>query len=424
LKEKIKKVSVIGTGRLGIPIIVSLAKRGFEVVGVDKDKSKIDLINKGISPIYEPEVQNLLKKYKSRIKVTSDYNAIDNTELTIIIVGTPSRKDGSLSSKNVLTASEMIGKVIREKDKYHLIFLSSTVMPTVTELEVKPILEYASRKKCGKDFGLCYVPEFLALGRAVHDLIYPAFIVIGESDKKAGDIAESFYKRLCLSKPKILRTNFVNAEVAKIVLNNYITTKISFANTVAEICEKIKGADADIVTDIISMDYRINPYYLKGRLNFAGACFPRDQASFQALAKSLSCQSYLAEAVDKVNNTQCPRVVSIIKKYKPKKVAVLGLSFKPNTDVTIESPGFKIKYILEESGIIVLSYDPVVSKTSLEKVLKEVDLVVITTPWQEFRQIPPHLLEEKIVIDCWRILSQHQISKTKKYIVIGKYIKD
>jgi len=342
--------------------------------------------------------------------------------MSIIIVATPSKKDGSLSSKYVLSACQRLGESLKKKYNYLLVTISSTVMPRTTELKVKPILEHFSKKRYGEDFGLCYVPEFLALGKAVNDLINPSFILIGECDEKAGDIVELFYKKLCLSKPKILRTNPVNAEIAKIALNNYITTKISFANTIAEVCEKIPGADADIVTSALGLDYRVNPHYLKGRLNFAGTCFPRDQKAFQYLAKSLGCQSYLAKAVDKVNDRQCPRIVSMIMRYKPKKVAILGLTFKPNTDVTTESPGLKIKDILEQSGILVVAYDPVIS-TGLKK-LKDADLVVITTPWEIFKKIPSFVIENKIVIDCWRILPQELIKKAKKYIVIGKYAEE
>jgi UDPglucose 6-dehydrogenase len=179
-----------------------------------------------------------------------------------------------------------IGKALARKNSYHLVVLSSTVMPGATE-KIRQMLEQTSGKRCGEEFGFCYNPEFIALGSVIRDMLNPDMLLIGESDERAGQILAGIYGNVCKSKPVVARMNFVNAELTKLSVNTYVTTKISYANMLAEICEKLPGADADVVTSALGLDSRIGRKYLKGALGYGGPCFPRDNVAFAALARSL-----------------------------------------------------------------------------------------------------------------------------------------
>ena len=296
------------------------------------------------------------------------------------------------------------------------------------------MLEKYSGKKCGNDFGLCYNPEFIALGKVIYDLLNPDFVLIGESDSKSGDFLENFYKNLCENNPPIKRMSIINAEIAKIALNVYVTTKISYANMLAELCEKFPGGDVDAITDALGCDSRIGHKYLKGALGFAGPCFPRDARAFLYTAKKTGLSFPLPVAVDAINKRQVARLSEKVLSLLPKgkKIGILGLSYKPDTNVIEESQGLEIARALSEEEIKVVVYDPaamdqarqVLGKnvefaSSLEDCCKKADLILITTPWSEFKAIFPEWLKGKTVIDCWKILDSKKFDKKVKYIAVG-----
>ena len=213
-----ERISVVGLGKLGAPLAACLAHRGFEVTGVDLDPSKVESVNKKIPPVFEPGLKELLQSQKRQLRATDDYDeAIGNSDVTFILVPTPSDERGGFSVRYVIEACKGIGEALRNKTDYHLVVVTSTVLPGAVENELKPILEERSGKRCGEDFGLCYNPEFIALGSAIHDLLNPDFVLIGESDRCAGDYLASIYKNLCENDPPVARMNFVNAELAKTV---------------------------------------------------------------------------------------------------------------------------------------------------------------------------------------------------------------
>jgi len=426
LKIKTKSISVIGLGKLGLCIAASFADKGFKVIGVDIDMGKIEKINNGVSPIEETGLPGLVKKAKNNLKATKEYaQAILNSDVTFIVVATPSLADGSFSNEYLEKALHNIAEALKKKKEYHLIVVTSTVMPQTTDKVAKYLLEKISGKKCGRDFGLAYNPEFIALGSVIHDFLNPDFILIGEENKKDGDTLEEIYKRTCENNPRFARMSPLNAEIAKISLNCYVTTKITFANSLATICEKVKGADAYVITRALGLDSRIGTKYLKPGLGYGGPCFPRDNIAFSAFARKLEIKAKLAEMVDEVNRDQVLRVINRIqeilsglkKDKKNAQISVLGLSYKPNTPVIEDSQALDIAQLLVNEGYSVTVYDPQALENARSvlgntvryakdkaECLAKADIAVIAVPWEEFKQIDFRRLSKKcVLLDCWRL---------------------
>jgi UDPglucose 6-dehydrogenase len=428
------EVSVVGLGKLGLCIAAVLAYRGFKVVGVDVDKAKVDAVNGGRSPIVETNLEDLISQNSKNLRATTNhYDAVKQTQASFVIVPTPSEPDGSFSLKFVVEAVEKIGRAIADKDGYHLVVINSTVSPGSMENRVKPLLEEVTGKKCGMDFGLCYNPEFIALGDVIRGLLEPDLVLIGESDPKAGSILADMYKRICVNNPPIERTSFINAEIAKIAINSYITMKITFANLLAEICENTDGADVDEVTRIIGRDSRIGSKYLKGGLGYGGPCFPRDNIAFARFAESVGVKAELPITVHRANLSQVRRVIKIIEQLKlnhNKKIGILGLSYKPDTPIVEESQSIMLARELSSKGYVVHVYDPLaleeakkvlgntaIYEKTLDTCIKNVDVVVLATPWKSFSIINT---EGKIIIDCWRLLKdREELKKKNQYIPLG-----
>lgn len=429
-------ISVIGLGKLGSPIVASIASRGFNVIGVDLNKDFVNALNSGKAPVQEPGLQEKITKYKKNIKATSDYNeAILNTSITHVIVPTPSDPRGGFSTKYAKASFEQIGKVLKNKKDYHLVILTSTVLPGSMDSDIIPTIEKASGKKCGRDFGVCYNPEFIALGSVIWNLLNPDLVLIGEYDKKSGDILERFYNKYCMNKPAIKRMNIVNAEITKISINTYITSKISFANLLARLCDKLPGGDVDVVSDAMGQDTRIGIKYLKGGLGYGGPCFPRDNRALNFLSKKNGIDHKLAGATDKTNFDQIKfiikKITSTIKKSDS--VAILGLSYKPNTPVIEESQSIDIVKALLKKGCKVTVYDPeampntkkeIGNKVKYAKTMKECvknkSAVCLTTQWDEFKRLEPTDIKKgATVIDCWRFIDRKKFEKTTNYIALG-----
>jgi UDPglucose 6-dehydrogenase len=267
------RISVIGLGHLGQPMAYLYAGNEYKVIGVDKREALIHALKDGGDPIYEPGLSELKELNKHNVELTTNtYDAVMRTDITFVIVPTPSQKNGEFSNRYVITALKEIGKALKKKIGYHLVVITSTVMPGSCIEVFIPLLEKLSKKKCGEEFGFCYNPEFIALGSVIKDLQYPDALLIGESDSIAGDKLELFLKSVCMNNPAIHRMDFYNAELCKISLNTFLTTKISLANSYAELCEKIPNGNVDVVTNFLGSDSRIGRKFLKGGLGYSGSC--------------------------------------------------------------------------------------------------------------------------------------------------------
>jgi len=312
------------------------------------------------------------------------------------------------------------------------------VMPGSTGGDIRAALEEHSGRAVGAELGLCYNPEFIALGSVVRDMLAPDMILIGESDARAGDTLERIYAQSCDNEPVVRRMNFVNAELAKIAVNTFVTTKISYANMLGDICDRIPGADVDVVTHAVGSDSRIGTKYLRGAIGYGGPCFPRDNVAFGALARSLGARAELAEATDTLNRYQVERVLGAVQARArgTGAIGILGLSYKPDTSVIEQSQGMALLERLLDESYQVIAYDPkalaaanamlrrpFVSADSAEDCVRRASLVVIMTPWPEFRAVPADAFtraERMTVIDCWRLLAREEVGSVADIIYLGQ----
>lgn len=434
------KISVIGLGKLGAPMLAVFAHKGFEVIGLDLNPAFVDAVNAGRAPVVEPNLQELIDSSRSRIRATLDMReAVLNTDVTFIIVPTPSGSDLFFSNDYVIAALQSIGAVLREKQGYHVVVVTSTVMPGSMDGVLREAIEKASGRKVGEHLGFCYNPEFIALGSVVHDMMNPDMLLIGESDEKAGAFLEAIYRQSTESNPEFQRMSWVNAELCKIAVNTYVTTKISYANMIAEMCDCLNGADADVVTAALGADSRIGKKYIRGAIGYGGPCFPRDNKAFAALGRRLGIRPDIAEATDIINNHQTVRLQNVIQNAaRPgSRVAILGLSYKPNTPVIEESQGLALAAALSDAGYNVSVTDPeamsslpaelparVIRAESAEAAVKDADVSVIMTAWEAYRELPGSLFgkgtKAQTVIDPWRIIRTEELDPSVRYIRLGK----
>ena len=416
-------ISVIGLGKLGSPLAAVFASKGFSVVGTDLNVGLVQAINEGRAPVDEPRLQEFITEHQPRLRATADCaEAVLDSDISFVIVPTPSDETGRFSNEFVLKAMATVGAALRRKDGYHIVVITSTVMPGSMDAEIQPALERHSGRRVGEHLGLCYNPEFIALGSVIRDMLRPDMILIGESDAKAGEALEEIYRRSCESQPAIRRMNYVNAELTKISVNTFVTTKISYANMLADICDRIPGANVDVVTQAVGSDSRIGTKYLRGAIGYGGPCFPRDNVAFASLARSIGARAELAEATDTINRYQVDRVLAAIQSRAASgRVGVLGLSYKPDTAVVEQSQGVALVERLQAQGYEVVAYDPKAvsaaqaallspfeAAASAEECVLAASVVVVMTPWEEFRSVPVSAFVRPtgrvIVIDCWRLL--------------------
>lgn len=419
------KIAVAGLGKLGLPLATVLANAGHQVIGADRSQKIVDLVNAGTAPFEESGLQEAIESAGDSLSATTDTTAASLvSDVTFILVPTPSDEDGKFSNEFVLEACDEIGVAI--KDEWHLVVVSSTVMPGSTGGIIKERLEAASGKKAGRDFGLVYSPEFIALGSVIRDMRRPDMVLIGAFDVLSAQVMEKLaFTWLEDSETPVHRLSLVDAEIAKISVNAYVTMKISYANTLAAICEAVPGASASKVLAAVGSDKRVGNRYLQPATSFGGPCFPRDSIAFGAFAKATGAEAHLAKATDKVNYEQTERLVEKICEHaEDNKIGILGLSYKPGTPVWEMSAGVSLAVRLALYPAWDLSvYDPMahpwqtlmdppfVAETA-EECVQRSSLVVICTPWHEFRKID---YKDKTVIDCWNI-----IRSAKKLVTIGE----
>lgn len=443
--KKQPKISVIGAGYVGLCTAVGFASKGYSVVACDVDEEKITKINKGIPTFYEPGLKEKLsesiKKGNLKGVVGQTEKVIEETDLTFVAVGTPSKPDGSIDLKYIESAACNIGKALKQKSSYHVTIIKSTVVPGTTQNTVKPILEKESKKVTGEGFGLCMNPEFLRQGSAFQDTINADRVVIGSYDKRSGDVLEDLYKDFySVHVPTIIRTSLSTAELIKYASNSMLATKISFINTIANICEQIPGADVKVVATAMGLDKRIGPLFLDAGLGYGGSCFPKDVKALIACSKSLGYDPELLDSVEKVNKTQPLKAVEFCKEQlgclEGKKIAILGLAFKPDTDDMREARVIPIINQLLREGANVTAYDPVampIAKTIFDHKLsyaqsalnciKGADACIVVTEWDEFKKLTPEdftkNMKQPILIDGRRIFNPETFKTKLQFVALG-----
>lgn len=411
-------ISIIGTGYVGLVTGVCFAERGNRVVCVDVDEERVKNINASISPIYEKGLDELLVKNirNKKIEASTDLeDAVLNTDISFICVGTPSGLIDYIDLKYIKEVSSDIGTILKKKD-YHLVVVKSTVVPGTTEHSVIPLLEKQSEKTAGTDFGVAMNPEFLREGNAVEDFLSPDRIVIGGIDKRSTDMLYGVYKDF---KCPVIRTNPRTAEMIKYATNSFLVTKISFINEIGNICKSL-GIDVYEVADGLGMDSRISPEFLNAGIGFGGSCFPKDVKALVGKAKEVYYRPIVLNAALELNEEQPLRIVELLEKrigsLKDAKVVIFGLAFKPGTDDMREAPSLKIIQNLLNKGAVICATDPkaieetkkimgtherLTFASSPEDAAKFGRCILIVTEWDEYRN--KELYKGKIVIDGRKI---------------------
>ena len=434
--------SIVGLGKLGASMAAAIASRGFNVVGVDINRQAVDAVNAGRAPVQETGLDELIAANRERLRATASHrDAILNSDVTFVIVPTPSDESGAFSLQYAAWAFGEIGAALAEKAGYHVVVLTSTVLPGATRHGLLPILEQRSGKTCGADFGFCYSPEFIALGSVIRDFLNPDFTLVGEFDDRSGRTLEDAYAAIMPNRPACQRMSLENAELTKISVNTYVTMKITFANMLADLCERIPGGDVDVVSNALGLDARIGRKYLTGALGYGGPCFPRDNVALGYMARALGTRADLAETTDRVNRSLAGTVLERIKLSiaHGDTVAVLGLAYKPFSHVIEESQGMSLAKALSRHGARVVAHDPLASAMasqelkdqglvldSLEDCLVQASTIIVTTPDPVYLALTAtDFRAGATVVDCWRVLAAKLSNHPNiRYVPLGRSVDD
>ena len=443
------KISVIGSGYVGLVTGLCLAEKGHNIICVDKDESKVSMINSGDAIIHEKGLEELLLQNLKKNFIASTYieESVLKTDLSIIAVGTPF--DGKkIDLQYIKEASAAVGRSIEKKNTYHLIIVKSTVTPGTTDDIVIPIIKEFSNKEVGKDFDVGMNPEFLREGSAVKDFMSPDRIVLGSNNDKSNKLMREIYKSF--SEVDFINTNNKTAEMIKYANNSFLATLISFSNEIGNLCASQSDIDAVDVMRGVHMDQRINPIlensnrvitgitsYLQSGCGFGGSCFPKDLSAVISFGKSNNNEMKLLSAVMDINKDQPMKIFDLINNHfsdlNNKNITILGLSFKPDTDDMRESPSIPIIRKFLELKANVTAFDPAAEKEakkifktseinyskSLSESINEADIIVLLTSWPEFNELHKLINSKKgtpLVVDGRRALDKNNF---KKYVGIG-----
>lgn len=415
--KTIRSASVFGLGKLGACIAATLAARGLEVIGVDIDVEKVRRINEGLPPVEEPLLAETIQAGRQRLRASTDPREAAKTDVSFFIPPTGSLPDGSFSNEFLLKAMQPCAKALQAAGKKgHLFVCSSTTTPGACDTVLVPMIEKETGWACGRDFGFCYNPEFIALGNVVNGLLEPDLVLIGESDPESGAALEALYQKYNRNRPQISRMSLVSAELAKISLNSYITMKISFTNQLRLIAAQFPKADIHAVLDAIGGDSRIGKKYLRAGLSYGGPCFPRDNRLVAFTARRVGLSAPLAEASDLVNEATKLDLLEKVKTLiaKTDTVAILGLSYKPDTYITEESAGLFLAQHLKQQGYHVLVHDfgakpsnnpslhefEVIEDPAVFATRADIKLAVICCPWPQYKDVK--FVPTTRVLPMWR----------------------
>ena len=421
------KVSIFGLGYVGTVSAGCLAKEGHEIIGVDPVKTKVQLINAGKSPIIERDIDEIIAEgvKTGQLRATDDtVQAIRDTELSFVCVGTPSQINGNLDLTHVRHVCEQIGHALKGKSARHIVVIRSTILPGTMRRVVIPVLEETSGKKAGTDFGVCNNPEFLREGSAVMDFAIPSKTVIGELDQASGDMLAALYAKL---DAPLIRTDVETAEMIKYIDNSWHALKIGFANEIGNLCKSF-SIDAHKAMEIFCQDKKLNisPAYLKPGFAFGGSCLPKDLRALAYSAKLRDLELPILNAILPSNELQVARGLQLIIEKGRKRIGILGFSFKEGTDDLRESPMIEIIERLSGKGYDVRIYDknvqvarlvganrdfilnriPHISKLmvdNIDAVLQHAETIVIGNRSAEFETVPQRLHTGQCLVDFVRI---------------------
>ncbi len=415
------RLSLIGSGYVGIVTGACFSSLGHDVTLVDVVEEKVRLINSGIPTVYEKDLDTLVSMGVNRgtLRATNHLeSAVASTEITFICVGTPSRQDGTQDTQYIEKVSEEIGASLKKKDGYHIVIVKSTVLPGTTIRTVGKIIEMTSGKRAGRDFGLGMNPEFLKEGDAVSDFMKPDRIVVGYNDDRTRDFMQKLYAPLDVP---MLFTDCTTAEMIKYASNVFLSARVALINELGNVAKRI-GVDIRAVSKAVGMDRRIGPFFLNAGAGFGGSCFRKDASAISLMGRKLGAETPIIDAVLSQNEKQPLKLLELLEKHGPvsgRTVAVLGLAFKPDSDDIREAPSIKVVSALIGKGAKVVAFDPAAMENfkklfpaidyaeSAAAAVGRSDAVVVVTEWEEFSD--PELYGSRLVVDG------RGVTKTKNY---------
>jgi GDP-mannose 6-dehydrogenase len=434
-------VAVFGLGYVGSVTSACLARDGHHVIGVDVNRKKIAALREGKSPIIEPGMTELVADNVNagRLEATDDaYRAVQQSELLIICVGTPSHDNGSLDLQYVCNVFNQIGAALADKDSFSTVVLRSTVLPGASLEHLLPALEAASGKQAGIDFGFCVNPEFLREGSAINDFDNPPFTVIGEFDERSGEQPAGLYANI---NAPLFRVPLGVGEMVKYASNAFHALKVTFANEIGNLCQAY-GVDSHMVMDIFTRDTKLNlsPAYLLPGFAFGGSCLPKDLRAMLYAARQADIRSPVLESILPSNQLQTEKAVEMLVRTGRRRIGMLGLSFKPNTDDLRESPALELAERLLGKGFELFIYDREVSlaslhgsnrafmeqaiphihsllQPSLAETIAQAEAIVVTKPSSvsEYQELMTLLRPDHILIDLVRLNGQGPLPFTGSY---------
>lgn len=417
------RISIFGLGYVGCVTAACLARDGHSVIGIDVNPHKVELMGSGRSPIEEPGLDKLVEEVvrSGNLQVClNSHETVHNSDVSLICVGTPSNGNGSLKLQYVENVCREIGAALASKQDYHVVVVRSTVLPGTVEQRLIPILEQHSGRRAGLDFGVCTNPEFLREGSAINDYQHPSMVVIGELDQHSGDIVRDLYKSI---DAPLIRTSIQTAQMVKYACNAFHALKVVFANEIGNLC-KANGIDGQEVMEIFGQDGQLNisTAYLKPGFAFGGSCLPKDLRALMYRAKEVDVEAPLLSTVLPSNQKQIELGIRLIENSRHKKIGILGLSFKADTDDLRESPAIVLAETLLGRGYQVQIFDEKVQLprlvganksfleselphiaslmcSSIEQLVLQSEVVVITNGSKAFRQVPQLLQPDQVLID-------------------------
>ncbi|WP_267639848.1 UDP-glucose 6-dehydrogenase AglM [Haloarchaeobius amylolyticus] len=424
------KVSIIGSGYVGTTAAACLADFGHDVVNVDIDEDIVASINAGESPVHEPGLDELIGEHAGdRLRATTDYDAVLETDVTFVAVGTPSREDGSIDTSVVEAATEMLGETLAQKEGKHLVIVKSTVVPGTTDEVVAPLLAEGGDLTIGEDVHVAVSPEFLQMGTAVQDFQNPHKVVFGtqEGDEWALDTLHDLFEPIFeAADPAIVETGLREGEMIKYANNAFLASKVSLINDLGNICKEF-DVDSYEVADAIGLDDRIGERFLRSGLGWGGSCFPKDVAAIIAAAKNQGYEPPLLEAAVEVNDLQPERLLDLLADHVDlagARIAVLGLSFKPGTDDVRGTRALPVIEGLRERGAEVVAYDPVAAESFRESypdvdityvdsaagALEGADGCAVVTDWDEFAALDAEFdaMADPVVVDGRHVVERRE----------------
>jgi len=428
LKQNKPVIAVVGLGFVGLSLAVVNAKYGFYTIGIDNNKNKLKNILAGNPEFFEPNLECYLKDSisKKTISFSSDLREVLKSDITFVTVGTPSRNDGKIDLSNLRRVVTNLSKILRKKRKNHLIVIKSTVVPTTTKNLILPLIQNNSK------VGIVVNPEFLREGNAIRDLVKPHLIIIGYENSSDYDTLKNYYKLFYKNPPEILKTSPTTAEMIKYSNNAFLATKVSFINTIANICQNLPSVDVNKVAYAIGKDPRIGPQFLNAGPGFGGSCLPKDLSALIKFTDKFGKTNKLLKTVKEVNQLQPSKILDILQNMNmlksKNKISVLGIAFKKDTDDVREAVSIKIVNGLLKKGLKVSVHDPMaIDKfrkifgkkidyhSNVNECLKNSDCCLILTEWDEYQNLKPSLFKKYMkktnLIDARRILDPVKFSK-------------